>query len=113
MPEVELRKGILIADVSRAFFEAPARRGVCVELPEEALEEGESTADVVGKLMASLYGTRHASANWQEDVDKSMGQWGGKMGRYNPCTYLNKRRGLRCLVHGDDFVCAGSIENLK
>ena len=57
------RKGIIIADVSRAFFEAPARRVVCVEIPEEALVEEESTADVVGNLMASLYGTRDASAN--------------------------------------------------
>ena len=101
------------SDVSRAFFEAPARRDVCVELPEEALEEGESTADVVGKLMASLYGTRDASANWHEEVNKSMGQWGFKAGKYNPCTYFNKERGMRRLVHGDDFVCAESIEDLR
>ena len=31
-------KSILIADVSRAFFEAPAKRDLCVELPEEALQ---------------------------------------------------------------------------
>ena len=34
------RKSIMIADVSRAFFEAPAKRGICVELPEEALYGG-------------------------------------------------------------------------
>ena len=28
------RKSVMIADVSRAFFEAPAQRDVCVELPE-------------------------------------------------------------------------------
>lgn len=68
------RKSISIADAPRAFFEAPARRDVCVcvELPEEALGEGETTADVAGKLMASLYGTRDTSANWQE----STRQWG-------------------------------------
>ena len=55
-------KCILIADVSRAFFEAPARRDVCVELPEEAMERGETTQEVVGKLLASLYGTTDASA---------------------------------------------------
>ena len=62
--------------MSRAFFEAPARRDVCVELPEEALVGGESTVDVVGKLMASLYGAMDASPNWQEEVSKSMKQWG-------------------------------------
>ena len=50
-------KSLLIADVSRAFFEAPAKRDLCVELPEEALAAGETVADTVGKLKASLYGT--------------------------------------------------------
>ena len=63
--------------------------------------------------MASLYGTRDASANWQDEVNKSMKQWGFKMGKYNPCTYLHEEMGLRCLVHGDDFVCAGGVEDLK
>ena len=53
-------KSILIADVSRAFFEAPATRDICVELPEEALGKGETSQDTVGKLLASLYGTRDA-----------------------------------------------------
>ena len=56
-------KSIMIADVSRAFFEAPARRDICMELPPEALQEGESPQDIVGKLLASLYGARDASAN--------------------------------------------------
>ncbi len=67
---------ILIADVSRAFFEALAKRDICVELPEEALTRGETTQDTVGKLLASLYGTRDASANWQEEVAKCMAEWG-------------------------------------
>ena len=59
---------MLITDVSRAFFEAPAKRDLCVELPEEALAAGETVMDTVGKLKASLYGTRDASTNWQEVV---------------------------------------------
>ena len=46
----QLQKSLLIADVSRAFFEAPAKRDLCVELPEEALAAGETSQDVVGKL---------------------------------------------------------------
>ena len=36
------RKSIMIAGVSRALFEAPAKKDVCVELPEEALIAGEN-----------------------------------------------------------------------
>ena len=69
-------RSLLIADVSRAFFEAPAKRDLCVELPEEALAAGETSLDTVGKLKASLYGTRDASMNWQEEVAKCMVKWG-------------------------------------
>ena len=68
----QLQKSLLIADASRAFFEAPAKRDLCVELPEEALAAGETPQEVVGKLKASLYGTRDASMRWQEEVAKCM-----------------------------------------
>ena len=101
-------KSILIADVSRAFFEAPAKRDLCVELPEEALQGDEAPQNTVGKLLASLYGTRDASANWQEEVARCMREWGFKVGRFNPRTYHHESRKIRCLVHGDDFVSVGS-----
>lgn len=59
-PGIGTSKSILVADIARAFFEAPAKRDVCVDLPEEALRKGEKTLDTVGKLLASLYGTRNA-----------------------------------------------------
>ena len=108
-----MQKSLLIADVSRAFFEAPAKRDLCVELPGEALSAGETPQEVVGKLKASLYGTRDASMNWQEEVSKCMVRWGFNVGRYNPCMYYHPTRGLRCLVHGDDFVCVGEAEELR
>ena len=55
-------KVIMVNDVSRAFFEAPAVRQVCVELPAEAKDEKDKGRDVVGKLKLSLYGTRDAVA---------------------------------------------------
>ena len=89
-PAKSERKAIMIADASRAFFEALARRDVCVELPEEALGKGVTVVDTVGKLEASLYGTTDASAHWQEEVNKSMRAWALTAGRYNPFTYFNK-----------------------
>ena len=55
-------------DVARAFFEAPMRRDICVELPAEA-GEGE---DMVGHSIVSLHGTRDAAANFQEEVKSFM-----------------------------------------
>ena len=106
-------KSILIADVSRAFFEAPAKRDLCVELPEEALEGEETTTNTVGKLLASLYGTRDASANWQEEVIKCMREWGFEVSRFNTCMFQHKTREIRCLVHGDDFVSVGHPDELR
>ena len=71
-------KVMLISDVPRAFFEAPARRKVAANLPEEALEEGESKDGVVGILKQSLYGTRDAAVNFQQEVKRMMekiGYW--------------------------------------
>lgn len=106
-------KNILIADVSRAFFEAPGKRDICVELPEEELTKGETVMDTVGKLMASLYGARDASANCQEQVAKCMKEWGFVSGMYNPCMFYHPGSGIRRLVHGDDFVCVGDSDSLE
>ena len=43
-------------------------RDVCIELPAEAMEDGENLAAWVGKLHMSLYGARDAATNWQELV---------------------------------------------
>ena len=103
----------MIADVSRAFFEAPVKRDLCVELPEEALKAGESVQETVGKLKASLYGTRDASTNWQEEVAKCMTKWNFTIGKYNPCMYHHPGKKMLCLVHGDDFVCVAKASDLK
>jgi len=63
-------KILMINDVARAFFEADMRKELCVELPEESRIEGEG--DMVAYLIKSLYGTRDAAANFQEDVKRFM-----------------------------------------
>ena len=98
------KKGILIADVSRAFFEADARRKVCVELAPEDRTEKDVEMDMVGLLNKSMYGTRDAAINWQEEVAKSMKAWGFRRGRYNPCVYVHAEMDIKVIVHGDDFV---------
>ena len=51
-------------DVSLAFFEAPATRNICVELPDEAETTRDAKGDYVGYLYKSLYGTRDVAMNW-------------------------------------------------
>ena len=63
---------MLVSDVSRAFFEAAARRKVAVILPDEALEPDEDKNEVVGVLKQSLYGTRDAAVNFQREVQAMM-----------------------------------------
>ena len=91
-------------------------RQVCVELPDEDKSSSDRTMDKVGHLKMSLYGTRDAAMNWQEEVAKEMSKWGFRRGRYNPCLYYNAETGLMTLVHGDDFVSVGprkSAEDFK
>ena len=102
-------KVIMVNDIARAFFEAPAKRAVCVELPAEALEEGEG--DVVGYLQKSLYGTRDAAANFQAEVKRFMLGLGFEQSQYSASVFWHRARGLRTLVHGDDFMTTGLREN--
>ena len=105
-------KVIMLNDVARAFFEAPMRRSVCVEVPPEALGEGESATDMVGFLQLSLYGTRDAAANFQMEVRAFMLSQGFTQSKYSPQVYHHRGRDLKCLVHGDDFVTVGERRNI-
>ena len=49
-------------DVRRAYFHAKARRVVYVDLPDEDWEPG-----MCGRLNKSMYGTRDAAQNWEEE----------------------------------------------
>ena len=88
--EVGGEKVVLVADVARAFFEAQATRNICVELPEEDKTLEDIHEDRVGWLQMSLYGTRDAAQNWQEEVARQMKKWGFRRGVHNPCLYFSK-----------------------
>ena len=98
----------MINDVSRAFFEAPAVRQVCAEIPDDDLTAADRRADNVGHLKMSLYGARDAAMTWQEEVAREMRKWGLKRGRSNPCFSWGDNGDIFTTVHGDDFVSVGS-----
>jgi hypothetical protein len=54
-------------DVRRAFFRAPCRREVYVELPGEDAEPG-----MCGLLQMAMYGTRDAPQNWEYEYTDFM-----------------------------------------
>ena len=56
----------------------------------------------------SLYGTRDAAMNWQEEVAREMKTLGSTRGRYNPCLYWLATDDLSTMVHGDEFVSVGN-----
>ena len=105
------RKVIMLNDVARAFFEAPMTRTVCVELPAEARAKGED--DVVGLLKLSLYGTRDAAANFQQEVRRFMQREGFTQSRYNPQLYWHRGRNIKTLVHGDDFITSAAPQDAQ
>ena len=42
-----------------------------------------------------------------------MREWGFRQCRYNPCVFTHYEKGIRCLVHGDDFVCLAATDQLE
>ena len=91
----------MLDDLKRAYVHAKTSREVYVELP---LEDPCWSADDVGRLNLALYGTRDAATLWQECVADHFEGVGFRRGRSNPCVFLHKHRGLRVLVHGDDYA---------
>ena len=90
-------KVVLISDVSRAFFEAPATRKIAVTLPDEALQPEERGQGMVGVLQMSLYGTRDAAANFQKEVWRLMTRLGFSQSKYDASLYHR--------ADGDPWCC--------
>ena len=106
-------KVLMVNDVARAFFEAPAPRHVCVEIPKEDKTEADVRHDNGGHLRISLYGTRDAALHLAEVVAKKMRKIGFQRGRYNPCLYYHEARNLRTSLHGDDFAAVGTRDEVN
>ena len=93
---------LLFIDVSRAYFYAPARRPVFVKLPDE-----DDSPGMCGRLNVSMYGTRDAAANWEDQYANHLIANGFIQGKSSPCVFHHPTRKVRCVVHGDDFTFLG------
>ena len=85
---------LMANDVSRAFFCAPPRGRVFVEL---AADDRTADEDFVGELNFSVYGTRGAAQNWGEEYTDKLLKLGFAQGNASPCTFCHASRGLRTL----------------
>jgi len=90
-------------DVRRAYFHAKARRLVYVKLPEEDNEEGQC-----GRLIQVMYGTRDAAQTWECEYVEFMEGIGFRRGQSTPCIFWHKEKGIRAVIHGDDFTLLGN-----
>ena len=94
----------MVNDISRAYFYAPAKRNLFINLPKEDLQ---AKHDEVGWLNVSLYGTRDAARSWQESLSEHMVSLGFRRGCGFPSVFWHPTRLVMVLVHGDDYVSAG------
>ena len=104
------KRKLMYADVSRAYFYAPAVRAVYVRLPDEDRQPGDE--NLVGKLNMSMYGTRDAAANWASEYCGTLLSAGYAQGKASPCIFHNEMSDTTVMVHGDDFVGVGRPEEL-
>ena len=88
-------KVVALVDVRRAYFHAPARRKVFVELPPEDYQPGDE--HMCGLLRHSLYGTRDAAQNWEEDLASTLSDLKLTRGIACPCVW-------RGCIKGEDIV---------
>ena len=108
-------KVLALVDVRRAYFYAPARRKVFVELPPEDYQPGDE--HVCGLLRYSLYGTRDAAQHWEEELASILGGLGLTRGSACPCVWRGRIKGedIVATVHGDDITIGGqrtAVESL-
>jgi hypothetical protein len=112
MAAEECRKGKLekamFIDIGKAHLHAPVEGEVYVELPPERFDEG-----MCAKLLFELYGKRTAANSWEREYTKTLIEALFSAGRANKCTFYHEGKGVRIVVHGDDFVVTGPPAGLE
>ena len=109
MMSTDEQEGIVMdfIDVRRTYLHAKAIRNVYVHLPDEDHEAG-----MCGKLLKAMYGTRDAAQCWEREYVGFMKKVGFTSGRSSPCIFFHPERGIRAVIHGDDFTLSGQRHEL-
>jgi hypothetical protein len=96
-----------VLDARKAHLHAYADRTVFTQLPPE-----EAAPGYCARLVRCLYGTRDAPKRWEAFLAEQLIALGFAKGKASPCCYFHPRLGVRCIVHGDDFVLTGRVQAL-
>ena len=102
---------ILSSDIERACFFAKATRPIFIEILAE--DRGPGDEGMVGSINLSLYGTRGAAMNWQDEFTTTLAKNCFKRGKASPCNFHHPQKCLHVNVHGDDFTSAGPKQYLE
>ena len=55
-----------------------------------------------------MHGTRDAAQNWECEYVEFMEGIGFRRGQSTPCIFWHKEKGIRAVIHGDDFTLLGN-----
>ena len=64
------------------------------------------------RLNKAMHGTRHAAQNCDYEYHEFMVKVGFTASKGSPCVFWNKEKGLRVVIHGDDFMVLGTKSQL-
>lgn len=100
---------LMFVDARKAYFNAKPRRALHLLPPKElGLPKG-----YVARLKRCAYGTRDAGLLWEECYCEKLAAMGFVRGISSPCCFVHEAKGLRCVVHGDDFTLLGTRTSLR
>ena len=68
---------------------------------------------MVRSLVEVLLWDSRCGANWHAAYSQFLVGIGMQQGATNPCHFTDLKRGLRGVVHGDDFLFTGSVQELE
>jgi len=98
---------VLVLDARKAHLHSTVNRLLYVELPPERRQPG-----MCARLRRCLYGTRDAPAQWEAFLADQLRGLGFVQGVSSPCCFYHPVRDIQCVVHGDDFIFAGTDAEL-
>ena len=94
-------------DIKKAYLYAKSTRETYIQLPP-----GDQTPGMCGKLNVSLYGTRDAAYNWEQEYSSTLLGLGFTRGIASPCIFRHHDRNIDLVVHGDDFTALGTRDQI-